>query len=269
MRYRYLFDIFPGVPTNAATDPSWSPGMAITDLDSLAGQRRETGRTFYTVVAIVAGLVVLAGFSRTFYARAAFGTPELSALQFLHGLVMTAWFVMFAVQVRLAATNRLALHRKLGMYGAVIAALVLIVGTVTAIVSAAEGRSPAGAPPPLVFLAIPLGDMLLFALLVSAALYFRKRPEYHKRLMVTATLGMLTAAIARIQIDAFQRAGLPAFFGAMDLILLAFIAYDTWRNRRLHPAYAWGFGLVILSEVTRFAGAGTPQWMAFARWLTT
>src|SRR5207244_3974379 len=131
---------------------------------------------------------------------------------------------MFAVQVRLAGTGRLAIHRKLGVYGAVIAALVLIVGTTAAIISAAEGRSPPGAPPPLVFLAIPIGDMLLFAILVSAALWFRKRPEYHKRLMVTATLGILTAPIARIPIDVLQQGGLPAFFGAMDLILLAFIA---------------------------------------------
>ena len=243
--------------------------MATTDLDSLVGQRRETGRGFYTVVAIVAGLVVLAGFSRTFYAKAAFGTPELSTLLFLHGLVMTSWFVMFAVQVRLVATRRVALHRKLGRYGAVIALLVLIVGTTTGIVSAAEGRSPPGAPPPLVFLAVPLGDMLLFAVLVTTALVMRRKGEWHKRFMAIATLGILTAAIARIPIDALQKLGLPGFFGMMDLIMIGFIAWDTVRNRRLHPAFAWGLGLVILSQVGRFALAGTPQWLAFARWVTT
>ena len=46
-------------------------------------------------------------------------------------------------------------------------------------------------------------------------------------------------------------------------------AADTMRHRRLHPAYAWGFALVIVSEVARFLGAGTPQWLAFAKWVTT
>jgi len=243
--------------------------MAATDLDSLIGQRREGERTFFTAVAVVAALVVIAGFARTYYAKAAFGTPQLSMLLHLHGLVMTSWFVMYAIQVRLVATKRVALHRKLGVYGAIVAALVLVVGTTAGIMSAAEGRSPPGAPPPLVFLAIPIGDMLLFAILVGWALLVRRRTDWHKRLMTAATLGILTAPIARIPLDFLQHGGLPAFFATTDLILIAFIAWYTWRNRRLHPAFAWGLGIGVLSEVLRFAVAGTPQWFGFARWLTT
>ena len=243
--------------------------MAATDLDSVVAQRRDGDRSLFTAAAVVAVLVVVAGFARTYYAKAAFGTPQLSLLLHLHGLVMTAWFVTYAIQVRLVATRRVALHRKLGVYGAIIAALVLVVGTTAGIVAAAEGRSPPGAPPPLVFLAIPIGDMLLFAVLVSAALWMRRRTDWHKRLMTAATLGILTAPIARIPIDALQHGGLPAFFAATDVILLAFIGWDTWRNRRLHPAFAWGLAAVVLSEVVRFAIAGTPQWLAFAKWLTT
>lgn len=242
--------------------------MSATELDSVIATRRNADRSLYTWVAVVAALVVLAGFARTYYAKAAFGTPELSALLHLHGLVMTAWFAVFVVQVRLVATGRTPSHRRLGVYGGIIAALVVIVGTATAITAAAEGRTPPGGPPPLVFLAIPLGDAVLFAGLVAAALGLRRRPEYHKRLMVVATLGILTAAIARIPLGFLQQGGLPAFFALADVILLAFIAADTVRHRRLHPAYAWGMGAVILSQVVRFAGAGTPQWIAFATWLT-
>ena len=243
--------------------------MSATELDSAIALRRSSDRSIYTWAAIVAALVVLAGFARTYYAKAAFGTPELSALQHLHGLVMTAWFVLFIVQVRLAATARMQTHRRLGMYGMVVAVLVVVVGAAIAIANAAAGRSPPGGPPPLVFLAIPLGDVVFFSIAVSAAFVLRRRPEFHKRLMLVATLGMLTAAIARIPIEALRSGGLPAFFLVTDVLLLAFIAADTLRNRRLHPAYAWGFGLVLLSQVARFAGAGTPQWIAFATWLTT
>ena len=241
--------------------------MSATELDSVLVSRSSADRRLYTWVAIVAALIVLAGFSRSYYAKAAFGTPELNALQHVHGLVMTSWFVMFAVQVRLAATRRIALHRTLGVYGGVIAGLVVVVGTITAITAAAAGRSVPGVPP-MAFLAVPLGDVVLFSILVGTALWNRRRPEYHKRFMVVATLGVLTAAIARIPIDALQQGGLPAFFAVTDVLLLGFVLTDTALHRRLHPAYAWGLGLVILSQAARALGAGTPQWIAFATWLT-
>ena len=62
--------------------------------------------------------------------------------------------------------------------------------------------------------------------------------------------------------------GLPAFFLATDLILIAIVATDTRNNRRLHPAFAVGLGVVIASQVARFLVAGTSQWLAFAGWLT-
>jgi hypothetical protein len=242
--------------------------MSATDLDSAIASSRTTGRAIYTWAAIVAALVVLAGFSRTYYAKAAFATPELTTLLHLHGLVMTSWFVIFAVQVRLAASRRLDIHRKMGWAGACIALLVLIVGTITAIRAAAEGRAPQGVPP-LAFLAIPLGDMLVFATLVAAAIWLRRKPEFHKRFMLMATLGILTAAIARIPFEPLQQGGLPAFFGATDLLLLGFVMTDTVKQRRLHPAYAIGLGVVIAMQAIRAVGAGSPQWLAMARWLTS
>jgi hypothetical protein len=243
--------------------------MSTTELDAAAFSRRPAKRPLYTWGALAALSVVFAGFARTFYLNGFFSQFPLTGLLVFHGLVMTSWFVLFFVQVRLVASHRTDIHRRLGVYGAVLAALVLIVGTTTAIVAARAGHSPPGAPPALVFLAIPIGDMVMFAALVGSALWMRRRPEFHKRLMLLATLGILTAAIARIPIDALQSAGLPAFFGVTDLLILACVTVDTIRHRRLHPAFGWGFGFVVLTEVGRFLLAGTPQWMAFAKWLTS
>ncbi len=241
--------------------------MATTSLDTELLVRRPSGRPLYTWAAVVAALVVFAGFSRTFYLNGYFAKHALTALQIVHGTVMTLWFTIFFVQVRLVASGRTPIHRRLGTYGAVLALLVVLVGTTTAIVATKAGRAPPG-PPPLVFLAVPLGDMVVFATLVGAALRMRRRTEYHKRLMLLGSLGILTAAIARIPIDALQAAGLPAFFLVTDVLLLAFAAFDTIRHRRLHPVFAWGIGFIVLTQVGRFLIAGTPQWMAFAKWLT-
>ncbi|MHB1233047.1 MAG: hypothetical protein ACYCZQ_10795 [Burkholderiales bacterium] len=150
------------------------------------------GRRLYTLAAITAVVIVFSGFARTYYLKTVFGTPALSTLVHVHGFMMTLWFAFFLLQVRLVAMRRTDLHRRAGVLGAVIAMAVLIVGIATAITAAKLGRSPG--PPPLVFLAVPLGDMLVFAILVGTGLYFRGRSEIHKRLMLLSCVGILTAA---------------------------------------------------------------------------
>lgn len=227
---------------------------------------RTVERRLYTWAAIVALLVMFAGFARTYFLKLAFDTPPLTLLLHVHGVVMTAWFVLFAVQARLVANGRTDVHRRLGVAGALLAVAVLIAGTTVAIVGARLGHAPPG-PPPLVFMVVPLGDMLVFAVLVGAALWFRRRSDVHKRLMLLASIGLLTAPIARIQLPALQQCGLVAFFMATIVLVLACVAWDTIRNRRLHPAFALGALLVALSWPLRLALSQTPQWQQFAQWV--
>ena len=228
--------------------------------------RTGADRRLYVLAAMVAVGIVFAGFARTYYLKGAFGGPALTGLVHLHGFVMTLWIAFFLLQTTLIAAGRTALHRRIGVAGAVIAVVVVVVGVVTAITAARLGVSPG--PPPLVFLAIPLGDMLVFPLLVGAGLFWRRRADFHKRLMLLSTLSILTAAIARIPLQFIAAGGLPLFFGLTDLCIIGCVAFDTVKNRRLHPAFGWGMLLVIASQVGRFLVAGTPQWAQFAGWLT-
>ncbi len=110
--------------------------------------------------------------------------------------------------------------------------------------------------------------MVVFGTLAGAGLLYRRRPEIHKRLMVLATLSILTAAIARIPLHFIQTHGLPAIFGLTDLLVLVFIGYDTIAHKRLHPANLWGGLLILLSLPVRFALGGSAAWLTFAQWLT-
>jgi len=235
-------------------------------LEPTAVPRRGADRAIYTWAALAAVLIVFAGFARTYYLKGVFGSPALPGLLHLHGLVMTSWFILFVVQVRLAAVKRVDLHRRLGWLGAFLAVLVLSVGTITAITAARLGHSPG--PPPLVFMTIPLGDMVVFAVLMGLGLGYREQPAVHKRIMLLASLSLLTAAIARIPLEFIRTAGLPLYFGLLDLCLLTCVAIDTAKHRRLHPALGWGFFFIFASQVIRFLLAGTPQWLRFAAWLT-
>jgi len=218
---------------------------------------------FYRVVALLALLVVLAGFAPSFYLKPWFQKPPpLTALLVVHGVVMTAWFALFLVQAQLAASRNLRLHRRLGVAGVALAAVVLVLGTAVSIIGARLGHSPG--PPPLVFLAIPLGDMLVFALLAGGALWFRHRSDIHKRLMLLAFVGLVTAAIVRIPVAANN---ILFAFGATVLFCGACVAWDTWQHRRLHPAFGWGLVLVALSWPLRLWLAGTAGWQTVARWL--
>ena len=221
-------------------------------------------RRLYLWAAALIPVIVLAGFARSYYLKGFFGTPALpSMLVQLHGLVMTAWVVLFVTQVSLVVTGRTKTHQRLGVLGAVLAALVFVVGLLTAIAGAARGATPS--PPALQFLVVPLGDMLVFAVLVGTALYLRRRRlDIHKRLMLLAAVNLLAPAIARIPLHFIETGGALAFFGLTDLCLLACVAFDTVKNRRLHPAFLWATPLIIASQPVRVMLAGTDMWMRFA-----
>lgn len=231
----------------------------------MALSRRAMERRLYGLMGWVVALIVLWGFGKTYYLKTVFGTPALSTLLHVHGAVMSSWILLFIVQAKLVDARRIDLHRKLGMVGALVATAVLVVGPLAAITAARLGRTPG--PPPLIFLVVPIGDMVVFATLVGTGLWFRERADLHKRLMLLSCVGMLGAAIARIPIELLAKAGPLAYFGITDLLVLSCLAYD-WRiHRRVHPAFGWGALFIILSHPLRMALGMTSAWMSFAQWL--
>ncbi|HSB27906.1 MAG TPA: hypothetical protein VLE19_08625 [Pyrinomonadaceae bacterium] len=228
-----------------------------------AVNRRISDRKLYILAAILLPIIVLIGFARTYYLKGIFNTPPIpSTLVHFHGLVMTSWVILFVVQVTLVATKRTKTHQRLGVLGSVLAGLVFIVGILTGLAAAARGASPG--PPPLQFLIIPLGDMLVFGILVGAALYYRRKLDVHKRLMLLGASILLGPAIARIPLHFIQAGGPLAFFGLTDLCIIACVAFDTMKHRRLHPVFLWGVPFVIALQPLRLWLAGTNAWLKIA-----
>jgi hypothetical protein len=235
---------------------------------TLTGRRRD--RKFNIALALVSIALVFAGFARTYYLNGYFAQRTLTWFLHLHGFIFSAWFVLVLVQIVLVAMGRIDLHRRLGVAGAALVCIMVPLGVGIGIHAAKYGSlsTPPGVPR-LVFLVVPFTDMLVFGTLAGAGLLYRRRPEFHKRLMVLATLSILTAAVARIPLPFIQAHGIPAIFGMTDLLVLAFIGYDTVSHKRLHPANLWGGLLILLSLPLRFALGGTAAWHSFAQWLTS
>jgi hypothetical protein len=218
------------------------------------------------------GLTVFAGFASTYYLRFFTGGPKatltkgpFTALVHVHGALFTAWVLLFIVQTALVASHHVAVHRRLGVAGAVLAAAMVVAGTFMAIATAARGSAPTGADP-LAFLVIPIFDMVLFATFVTVALALRRDKETHKRLMLLAYVSIIVAAVGRL--PGVLSLGPPAIFGLSFLFVVVGGLYDLLSRRRVHRAYLWGGALIVVSVPLRLAISGTGAWRALAELLT-
>ena len=244
------------------------PAVAIKKPLPVAGVH---DRQFYGTMAVAMGVTVFVGFSATYYLRLLGGGPTatltggpFTALVHVHGALFTAWVLLFIVQTALISNRRVAVHRRLGVAGAVLAAAMVVAGASIAIVTAARGSAPPGMTA-VAFLVIPLFDLVLFTGFVSAALVMRRNKEAHKRLMLLAYVSIITAAIARL--PGVLPLGPPAFFGLSLLFVIAGVIYDAVSRGRVHRVYLWGGAIIVLSIPLRLAIATTGAWQAFANLL--
>ena len=221
-------------------------------------------RLFYTGMGCAILVTVFIGFAPSFYLRRT-GTP-LPPLLLVHGSVFSSWLLLFIAQTGLVAAGRTDVHRRVGVLGGVLAIAMLGLGTLTALRSVA-GLSGPDLRSQLAFLAIPLFDMVAFPVLVGMALVRRRVPQAHKRLMLIATIGILSPATGRIPWPDAWRGTLTDFV-VPDLFLLPLVAWDLKTRGRLHPMTIFGGLFLIASQILRMALSGTDAWLRFAEWAT-
>ena len=250
--------------------------MAVADRDvgpspptTLAGgehrSRNRIRRYFFVVMASTIVVVAFVGFAPSFYLRAVFQPDiKLSLLLQIHGAVFSAWIILFLVQAILIVRGSRALHRRLGWLAAAVATA--MVGLVAAATIEEMRRVPPFPPPP-VALALNSFDMVVFAILVSSAIIVRHRPEWHKRLLLSATLILLGAPLLRLLILAaghFSHQVLVADFLLVDLLFLICFAWDLYARQKIHAAYVYALAIVLLDQVTTVSVMAWPPWMSFA-----
>lgn len=221
---------------------------------------------FFVGMSVVFLVLVLVGFSQSLFLRDYFGTlDKLGGQQLplhvqLHGILLASWFVFFAIQASLVTAHRTDLHRGLGPAGALLAVLVVAVSVWTLILAfprdALSGGDPAVSAARMF---ANVTTLTVFAGCVARAVYLRKQPDAHKRLMLFASISITGQAATRIA----PLVGLPevAFAGATLLALvLALVAYDLVSLRRIHAATTWGVVFFLLcfalSALLRRSGIG-------------
>ena len=220
-------------------------------------------RTFFTGLSAVMLLAVFVGFSRSYYLKGLYRTPALPTLFHVHGVLFTSWMLLLVAQTSLVASRRTPLHRRLGVVGGVLA--VLMTGAAIAMtLDLARRMAVAPTEEGLAFVIVPFFTIIVFPVLVGISLVYRRQPEVHKRLMLIATLELVTAGVARIPGAPMS---IPMFFALTDVGLAAMLAYDLFSLRRPHPATVWAGLLLIATQIIRSTAGGTATWIAFARML--
>ena len=240
--------------------------MAINDTAS----RRAFERRFFLMIAILFPIVALIGFAPTYYLKGLFNSPPVPRLiVHVHGFVMALWVVLFMTQVFLIRSMRIKTHQRLGLASVVLGLTIIVTGLMTAVAATKYGSSsmPPGAKP-LEFMIVPFGDILVFAVLFAAAVYYRRNAPNHKRLILLTVLNFLPPAMARFPFGLTESFGPVWFFGVPDLLAVIFVIADTWRNRKLNKVFLAGAVFMIASHWLRLAVSSSPTWVNFATWLT-
>lgn len=240
--------------------------MAIND----TAARREFERRFFLATAILFAIVVLIGFGPTYYLKGFFNSPPIPrTIIHLHGFLMATWVALFAAQVYFIRSKRIKLHQQLGLATIILAIAIVITGLFTAIAATKYG-SPSTPPgvKPLEFLVVPFFDVLVFAVLFAAAVYYRRNAPNHKRLMLLTVLNFLPPAIARFPFGLTESFGPLWFYGVPGALTILLVAIDTWRNRKLNVVFLAGAVLMIAAQWGRLPFSTTQTWLNFATWIT-
>lgn len=182
----------------------------------------------------------------------------------LHGVAMLAWLGLLIVQPTLEARGDMDLHRRLGWAGAALATLITCLAIYTGLASLVLNRFPPFFTPPY-FLMLTTIEALTFGAMVTAAIRYRRDTQWHRRLMIGATIVILEPALGRtLPIPLMGPWAEPAV-ALCQLLVVAIIAGHDRRTRgSIHPATWTVAAVVIAVRVAISLLAMTPPVIAFA-----
>ena len=227
--------------------------------EARTGSRLKTflRRYFYLCMSLVMPVLVVWGFSHTVNASLFHANPRRPLLLWLHGAAFSTWLLFFVAQSALVRVRKVSVHRLLWWFGAGLAAAMVVLGcTITVVMTRFDMRvlHQTGVD---AFISIPFADMIIFGTCVALAIYWRKKPEYHRRLVFIATCQLMDAAIGRF--DFWYNHSV--FYAGLDLLIVAGMVRDWVVDGRVHKVYRYALpAMVVLQSFAIYAWRANPAW---------
>ncbi len=204
------------------------------------------GQYFYFFMSLLIAVIVLYGFSHTVDKNLIHATPPRPFLLYVHAVVFSAWVAFFILQSALVRTHNLRLHRTVGWFGVALGSAVFVVGIWTAIVMSRFMILHFHPNHAVATLWLSFYDVSAFAVSFALAILWRKKPEYHRRLILLGTCALMSAAFARFPLRWMSP---QFFFVGVDLLVLLGVARDLIVNRRIHRVYLVGLPAFVLCQI--------------------
>lgn len=219
--------------------------------------KRFLSRYFYFAMSLTFAVLVVWGFSRTVNPNLIHAAPPRPFLLWIHAAAFSAWVIFFIAQSGLVRVRKVNWHRFLGGFGAALAATMVVLGTVIAVIMARFDAVQLHQSGTDAFLAIPFFDMLAFGVIVGLAIYWRTSPEFHRRLLFIATVGLMDAAVGRFEFIFNHN----LFFLCLDLLILLGVARDLIVDRRVHKVYLYALPVLIVGQnLALYLWRINPSW---------
>lgn len=174
--------------------------MGVTDNIGRPASGPGTGfaqdQRFFVRFSIVMAAVIVFGFAQ-FSARGMVDLPAVPIWVHLHGLLMLAWLGLLITQNLLIQRGNIGLHRKTGWLGGVLALTICATGLYTGYMAVQLQRFPPFFDNSY-FLALSFVELVVFAAMVIWAIMLRRQTQWHRRIMIGATIIALEPAFGRL-----------------------------------------------------------------------
>jgi len=224
---------------------------------SLTGRNGIVNRYFYFAMSLLLAAIVVDGFQRTVNENLLHPAIPRPLILWIHGAAFSGWVMFFILQSTLVRVHRVSWHRTIGWFGAGLATVMVPLGTATAIVMARFDAVQLHQSGTDAFLSIPFFDMIAFGVLLALAIYWRTKPELHRRLVFVATCALMDAPIGRF--DYLFNNNL--FYPCLDLLMLLGVARDLLVDRRVHKVYVYALPLLIVGQTAAvYMWRHDPSW---------
>jgi len=221
---------------------------------------------FFLRAAMLMALTVAAGFSlQLAMGRSTFHSPPLVHA---HAITFMGWVTLYLLQNVFVATDRMALHRKLGWIGAAWLVPMLVLGCWVTVAMVRRGQVPFFFRP-LQFLVFDPVTLFGFIGLTVAAILRRRETAWHRRLHYCGMSLLLGPAFGRLlPMPLLQPWAWEAAFAACLVFPAAGVIADRRRTGRIHPAWRWGIGTIFATLLVTEAVTYSPVGASLYRSVT-
>ena len=214
-------------------------------------------RYFYFCASIGMAGLALWGFSHTVDARLLHANPPRPLLLWFHAGLFSTWIVLFVAQSALVRVRKVRMHRTLGWFGAALAATMVVSGVNVSVVMLRFEMTALNRKAVAAFLSILWCDMIIFGACMALAIYFRKRPEYHRRLIFMASSQLMQAAFVRFHFIGYH----DLFYPALDALIVAGMLRDWVADGRVNRIYLYVFpAIIVLQAGATYLERANPGW---------